>query len=168
MRLVFVSGVCGVGKTTVCNYIKNNDLLSNYAIFDIDELENINDYKVNEYKKFYQNSINKAVSLSEEKNILIASCINPTDIENIDIPNIVESIEMVLIICSDEELEKRLMARDKKRNCGNEDFIKGQVDYQNYLLNHKNMYHLIVNNTNSDIEYIANKIVKYLMESSKK
>lgn len=41
-------------------------------------------------------------------------CINPGDIENINIPQIIKSVEMILITCSNSELEKRLRVRYKK------------------------------------------------------
>ena len=53
MKLVFISAVAGVGKTTTCNYIKNNNLLENYDIFDIDDLENVNNYNNDTYNIFY-------------------------------------------------------------------------------------------------------------------
>ena len=45
-KLVFISAVSGVGKSTACEYINKNNLLVDYAIFDIDDLENINNYTV--------------------------------------------------------------------------------------------------------------------------
>ena len=61
MKLVFISGVSGVGKTTICNYIKDNFLLPGYAIFDIDDLENIIEYNENSYSLLYENYIKKAI-----------------------------------------------------------------------------------------------------------
>ncbi len=43
-KLVFISAVSGVGKSTACEYINKNNLLVDYAILDIDDLENINNY----------------------------------------------------------------------------------------------------------------------------
>ena len=44
-KIVFISAVSGVGKSTVCEYIKNNELLKEYEVFDIDDLENVHEYK---------------------------------------------------------------------------------------------------------------------------
>ena len=43
---------------------------------------------------------------------------------------------MILLYCFKEELIKRLKARDEIRNCSSDEFIKGQVNYQNYMLKH--------------------------------
>jgi len=55
-KVFFLSAVSGVGKTTTCDYIENNNLLKNYSIFDIDELENINEYNSDTYTSFYENA----------------------------------------------------------------------------------------------------------------
>ncbi len=31
-KVVFISAVCGVGKSTTCEYMKNNNLLEDYDI----------------------------------------------------------------------------------------------------------------------------------------
>lgn len=54
-KIVFISAVCGVGKSTTCEYIKNNNLLKSYEIFDIDDLENVNEYNEDTYYKIYDN-----------------------------------------------------------------------------------------------------------------
>lgn len=51
-KLIFISGVCGVGKSTICEYINNQKLLKDYAVFDIDDLENINNYDETTYNFF--------------------------------------------------------------------------------------------------------------------
>jgi len=162
MKLVFLSAVCGVGKSTACDYIKNNNLLDEYAIFDIDDLENINDYNNHTYNVFYENAIKNAIVQSNNKNIIIGSCINPNDIQKLNIPKSINSIELILLTCSSDELEKRLRARDESRNCGSDEFIKGQIDYQNYMLNHLNLYKLHLDNTNCEAKDIAKQIVDYL------
>lgn len=166
-KLLFISAVSCGGKTTVCDYIRNNNLLEDYIIFDIDDLENVNEYNNDTYDIFYENAIKKAIVKSEGKNIIIGSCINPIDIEKINVPKEVDSIEMILITCSNKELEKRLKARDKSRNCSSDEFIKGQIDYQNYMLNHLDLYNLHLDNTNSSVENLSNQIVNYIKNSDK-
>ena len=165
MRLVFTSAVSGVGKTTTCDYIKNNNLLENYDVFDIDDLENVNDYNSDTYNIFYENAIKKAIDKANNKNIIIGSCINPTDVEKINIPKSIKSVEMILITCSSSELEKRLRARDKNRNCSSDEFIKEQINYQNYMLKFLKLYKLHLDNTNNSVQDIANKIINYLKDS---
>ena len=168
MRLIFISAVSGVGKTTTCDYIKNNHLLEDYDVFDIDDLENVNNYDNDTYNIFYENAIKKAVDKAGNKNIIIGSCINPTDIEKINVLKSIESVEMILITCSNSELEKRLRSRDKNRNCSSDDFIKGQIDYQNYMLKHLELYKLHLDNTNKSVKSISNENMDYLQNGIKK
>ena len=161
-KLIFISAVSGVGKSTTCEYIKNNNMLDNYMIFDIDDLENINNYTSDNYNIFYENAIKKANELSINKNIIIGSCINPNDLLKINIPNEIDIYENILITCSNEELINRLSNRDKNRNCSSKEYINNQINYQNYLLNNIDLYQLHLDNTNTSINDIANKIVEYL------
>lgn len=163
-ELVFISAVSGVGKSTACEYIKKNNLLDDYAIFDIDELENINNYNENTYNNFYENAIIKAVTLSKDKNIVIGSCINPNDIEKINMPNEIESYINILITCSDEEVKNRLKARDKSRQCSSDEYIKGQVEYQQYLLKNIELYQMHVDNTKDVVENVSQKIVDFIKQ----
>ena len=158
-QIVFISGVSGVGKTTICEYIK--DKLDNYIVFDIDDLENVNDYNDNTYDLFYENAVKKAVQKSGDKNIIIGSCINPNDIKNINLLNDIE-VKMILITCSNEELIKRLKSRDIERNCSSDEFINSQIEYQNYLIEYKNDYQLHIDNTNKTIDSIVSEIDKFL------
>ncbi len=162
MNLTFISAVSGVGKSTTCDYIKDNNLLDDYTVFDIDDLENVNEYSSSTYNLFYENAIKNAILKSNNKNIIIGSCINPTDIEKINIPKKIEKVDMILITCSNEEIEKRLKARDKSRNCSSDEFIKEQIDYQNYMIDHLNMYQLHIDNSNCSVERVANQIVNYI------
>lgn len=163
-KLIFISAVSGVGKSTACEYIKKSNLLNGYAIFDIDDLENINEYNENTYNLFYENAIKKAIILSKDKNIIIGSCINPTDIEKINMPNEIDSYINILITCSNEELKKRLKARDESRQCGSDEYIENQINYQNYLLKNIGLYQLHIDNTNDIVENIARKIIDFIKQ----
>ena len=166
-KIIFLSAVCGVGKSTTCDYIRNNNLLEDYDIFDIDDLENINNYNENTYNLFYENAIKNGVLKSINENIIIGSCINPVEIEQINIPSDVESIEMILIHCANKELEKRLKSRDSSRNCSSDEFIEEQIVYQEYLLNHVDLFQLNIDNTNIDVEEVSKQIVNYIKNNKK-
>lgn len=163
-KLIFISAVSGVGKSTACEYITNNNLLEDYAIFDIDDLENINEYNENTYNSFYENAIKKAIILSKDKNIVIGSCINPTDIEKINMPNEIDSYINILITCSNEELKKRLKARDESRQCSSDEYIEGQINYQNYLLRNIGLYQMHVDNTEDVVGNVSRKIVDFIKQ----
>ena len=163
-KIIFISAVCGVGKSTICEYIKSNNLLKDYELFDADNLLNIHDYDQN--KLFYEDTIKKAILNSGDKNIILGSCINPVEIEHINMPSNIDSKEMILLYCSDEELKRRLKARDESRNCSSDEFINGQVDYQKYMLDHLNLFQLSIDNTNISVEETASLIIKYILKEA--
>ena len=158
--IVFVSGVCGSGKSTICEYIRKNKLLKDYNLFDMDELENINDYDENTYNLFYKNCIDKAISKSKNNNIMLFSCINHNDLNDLKL----DGYRIILITCSNEEITKRLKDRDKKRNCSDDKFIKEQIDYQNWFLSNLDCYDADYDNTLNSIEDISNKIINFISE----
>ena len=151
--LFFIISVSGVGKSTTLEYIKKNSLLDDYSIFDIDDLENINNYNENNYNLFYENALEKAVLLSN-------------DIEKLKIPNEIENYINILITCSNDKLKKRLKSREKSRQCGTNEYIDRQITYQNYLLNNFELFQLHIDNTTDDVENVSKKIVKFIKEVS--
>ncbi len=161
-KIVFISAVSGVGKSATCDYIRNNCLLDNYVIYDIDDLENINNYSSDTYNLFYENAIKNATTKSGNRNIIIGSCINLSDLKKINIPKEIDLVESILITCSEEELKRRLKMRDKSRNCSSDNYINDQIEYQKYLLNDLNLYQLHIDNTNISISDVANLIVNYI------
>lgn len=164
-KIIFISAVCGVGKSTTCEYIKNNNLLDNYAVFDIDDLVNVHEYDSG--NRLYEDAIKKAVLKSNDKNVILGSCVNPVELKRLNIPNNLE-INMILIYCSNEELTNRLKMRDIRRNCSNDDFINSQIEYQNYMINHIDLFELCIDNSNISVDEVSNQIIKYVKESEKR
>ena len=160
-RLIFISAVSGVGKSVTCDYIKNNNLLNDFAIYDIYDLENINNYSSDTYNLFYENAIKNAITKSGNRNIIIGSCINFSDLKKINIFD-VDSVESILITCSNDKLKERLKSRDKSRNCSSDAYINDQIKYQDYLLKDLDLYQLHIDNTNINVSDVADQIVEYI------
>lgn len=156
-KIILISGICGVGKSTICKFLHNDKTL-NYNIFDIDDLVNANEYN-NEL--IYEDAINQANVLSK-KDIILFSCMGPSDLEKIKIPNNILISKKILITCPDLEIRKRLKERDKKRNCSSDKFVEKQINYQNYLLNNKNKFDLHLVNFNNNLENIIIQIVEFV------
>ena len=159
-NIIFISGICGCGKSSICEYIKNNNLFDNYNIYDIDELENVNDYNEDDYNLFYLNSINKAISKSKDKDIIIFSCINHNDLNSIKIDGV--SFKILLITCSKDEITKRLKERDKSRNCSDDTFINEQLKYQDWFISNMDYYDGNFDNTSISLKEISENIVEFI------
>ena len=152
-KIIFITGVSGVGKTSIYESIMKSDLSKNYNIFDIDNLLNVNDYKDN-YDIFYKNAIDKAIDKSKDKDIILFSCINHSDVENLKLEDCITRI--VLITCDIEELKKRL--KNRNNDCSSDDFINEQIKYQEWFINNMDYYDADFNNTNNT-EEILEKII---------
>lgn len=165
-KLFILSGVSGVGKTTVCDHINANKLLDNYFSIDIDDLENVHEYE-DDYSKFYENAIKKACNLSEDKNILLITCMNPTDLDKISLPEEINEIYFVALTSSKENIIDRLKKRDEERNCSSDEFINSQIDYNNWILNHIDLYNNHIDNSKSNIEETSKCLVEYIKSIEK-
>ena len=156
-KIIFVTGVCGVGKTSIYESIKNSEIKDTYSIFDIDELVNINDYKDN-YDLFYKDAVNKAIDMSKDKDIVLFSCINHNDVDALKLEDCITRI--VLVVCDNEELERRLRERDNE--CSEDSFIREQINYQNWFISNLDSYDANYDNTSNSISDIVLKIVDFI------
>lgn len=158
-KLILISAVCGIGKSTTCEYLKNNNLLEEFAIYDIDDLVNVHEYNSNNL--LYEDAIKIALINSKDKNVILGFCLNPINLKELNIPNDLD-IKMILLYCSNDELYKRLKDRDASRNCSSDEFINGQIEYQNYMINHIDMFDYSIDNTNISVNDVSKQIVKYI------
>jgi broad-specificity NMP kinase len=159
--MFFLSGVCGVGKSTICDYISRINLLDNFTIFDIDDLINIHDYKLNDGKEIYKDAIDIAIKKSDNKDIILGCCMNPNEFKHINHPDNIE-YNFILINCRDDILEKRLKEREAWRKCSDENFILDQKKYQKHLLQYRYLYDLHIDNSVENIETNCLKIIEYI------
>lgn len=118
-KIIFITGVSGVGKTSIYESIMKSDLSETYNIFDTDMLEKVN--------------IN-------DKDSIVFTCINHNDVENLKLEDCVTRI--VLITCNEEELKKRLS--DK-----NDSFINEQIKYQEWFISNLDSYDANYDNTDN-------------------
>ncbi len=80
-KLIVLSAACGVGKSTIKEALNESNILDNYSCIDTDEV-GINwwDYAGTEHgAKFSDDCLAEAVRMSNNKNLLFATCMNPYD-----------------------------------------------------------------------------------------
>ena len=80
-KLIVLSAACGVGKSTIKEALNESKILDNYSCIDTDEV-GINwwDYAGTEHgAKFSDDCLAEAVRMSNNKNLLFATCMNPYD-----------------------------------------------------------------------------------------
>lgn len=164
MRLVILTAACGVGKTTIKDELKEIGALKDFSCLDTDEV-GINwwDYGMDNKIRFNDDCLTEAVRQAKGKNLLFSTCLNPIDFYNeVTIPTEITSTFFIAMICSDEEIAKRLKARPAERMCGDDEFIKGQIDYLGWYRRNKGKFQLYIDNTDMTVCDTAKKIADFL------
>ena len=137
-KFIVLSSACGVGKSTIKEELNKKKLLENYACIDTDEV-GINwwDY----------------AGMSGEKNLLFVTCMNPYDFYGkVHIPSEIASTFFIGMTCSDDEIKRRLKARPAERMCGSDEFITGQIQYNNWFKENAGKFQFYIDNTDLTID----------------
>ena len=66
------------------------------------------------------------------------------------------------MFCSDEEVRRRLLARPPERMCGDEGFIRSQIEYNQWIRNHPHEYAFHMDNTPYTVEETARIIADFI------
>lgn len=164
-KLVILSAPCGAGKSTIKDELNRCGLLPEYVCLDTDEL-GINwwDYAGTEQEeKYSEDCLKKAVEKAGGKNLLFVSCLNPLDYYGkISVPDDIAVTFFIGMVCSDEEIRRRLKARPAERMCGDDEFIKAQIEYSEWYKENKGKFQFFLNNTGMEISQTAEMIAEFM------
>jgi len=170
--MYFISGVSGVGKTSIINHLKVL-LDNNYEVHDFDERgvpSGANhDWRIEETKYWIQQGTEKT-----EDNIRFIVCgfANPDEIENIqkDFPGI--KIKTILLDGEDEVIENRLRNRNEDKNVqedlqrvvgSTEEFIQNNRKFTPILRSiFKKHSYPIIDTTHITPEKVAEEVMKFI------
>ena len=164
-KIVILSAPCGVGKSTIKEELNCRGLLPEYACLDTDEL-GINwwDYAGTEYEEKYSDvCLQRAVELSGDKHLLFVSCLNPLDYySKVLVPEDIEVTYFVGMVCSDEEIRRRLKARPAERMCGADEFIEAQIEYSEWYKENRGKFQFFLDNTGQEVSRTAELIAGFV------
>lgn len=164
-KLVVLSAACGVGKSTIKDTLNETNVLDNWACIDTDEV-GINwwDYAGTKNEaKFNEDCLAEAVRMSDNKNLLFVTCMNPYDFYGtVNIPQNITSTFFIGMTCSDKEITRRLKARPEERMCGSDEFIAGQIQYNNWYKKNAGKFQLYIDNTDKTVEETVKEIAAFL------
>lgn len=166
-HLVVLSAACGVGKSTVKKALNELNLLDDFTCIDSDEVRlNWWNYKGTPREKDYtRDCLARAFELAGERHLLFGSCNDPISFfERIPLPEHI-TVTYIAMTCSDAEVRRRLLARPPERMCSDEAFITSQIDYNNWIRTHGELYDFHIDNTDMTIEATA-KAVAGIVRSS--
>jgi chloramphenicol 3-O-phosphotransferase len=159
LPLVMVSGASGSGKSTICSYLA--DKSNGFIALDMDILWAKHfDKPENNYKEFYETWLRMAKNISQAGMPIVlfgAGCI-PNNIEDCIEKRYFSKIYYLGLVCSDDVLKKRLNDRPKWRNSSNNDFIRNQINYNNFIKLNKGIN--IIETDNITVEEASARIKK--------
>lgn len=161
--LILLSAACGIGKSTVKNALNEMNLLPDFACVDSDEVRlNWWTYKGTPREQDYtKDCLARAFELAGDKHLLFGTCNDPISFfERITLPADVTAC-YVGMTCSDAEVRRRLLARPPERMCGEETFILSQIDYNNWIRDHAELYDLHFDNTEMTVAETAELVARF-------
>lgn len=79
----------------------------------------------------------------------------------------VTSTYFIGLVCSDEQVAARLKARPEERQCGSDEFIKSQIDYNNWFKRNAGKFQLFIDNTNQSFEKTAKLICDFVKKTDR-
>ena len=160
-NLYMIGGTMGVGKTTICQKLKQK--LNNCVFLDGDWCWDSDPFKVtDETKKMVLNNIcfilNQYIKCSAYENIVFCWVMHEQDIINhilndIDTNNC--NIKNISLICDKETLRLRLM-KDVEDGIRKEDVIERSI---NRISLYNNLNTLKINTNNKSIDTIVDEII---------
>lgn len=165
-KLVVLCATCGVGKTTIKDYLNEYSKTNNFAFLDTDEIGlNWHEYKDLEDAniKFAKACLEVAIRKSGDKNILWATCMNPMDYHEKIAP--VEGIGEAYFInlqCSNEALTARLKGRPVERMTHTDEFIATQIEYMDWFRRNTDRMDLVIDSTQLSIAETARQVDEFL------
>ncbi len=165
-HLIILCAPCGTGKSTVNQIFKAQGLLPDYATLDSDDINiSWHDYKGTEHEdQYYTDNVRRALELAEEKNLLLVSAgMNPINFyEKVELSSEITDTHFIAMICSDEEISKRLKARPAERNCDSDEFIQSQIEYAAWFKKNRGKFQKFIDNTGQTPEETAQLIADFV------
>ena len=78
------------------------------------------------------------------------------------LPEDIEVTFFIGMVCSDEEIHRRLKARPAERMCGDDEFIKAQIEYSEWYKENKGKFQFFLDNTGMEISQTAEMIAEFM------
>lgn len=164
-RLINIIATCGVGKSTVVNYLKDHSHSKEYVFLDSDAIGlNWHDYSEREHSGnlYFTDGLNIATELSKAKHIVIATCMNPMTYDEIKPIKGITETHFINLICSDDVLKQRLKGRPVERMTHSDEFIETQIEYMNWFRSNGHLMNLIIDSSKQSIAETALIVSHYL------
>ena len=162
LPLLMVSGASGAGKSSVCNALLGQ--LDHVVLLDSDILWRPEFDKPEEsYREFFETWLRMAKNISQAGRPVIlfgAGLGVPGNIESCIERRYFSQVHYLALICDEEELTRRLMARPAWRGSGSETYIQGHVRFNRWFKESKDAHPPIslIDTTDASLELTVEQV----------
>lgn len=164
-RLVILCAPCGAGKTATVQALAESGALPGYACLDTDQVGvNWWDYAgTNHEERFTDDCLAEAVRRARDRHILFGACISPVDFyARVTLPEGVDSTFYIGLVCSDEEIARRLKTRSADSGCTTDAFIAAQCAYAAWFRQNRGKFQLLIDSTGLSVSETAARVAAFL------
>ncbi len=165
MKLFAITGTCGSGKSTVIKKLEKILDPKRFICLDTDGVGlDWADYAGTDHEyKYSDDCLKESVRLSDGKDIVFASCLNPEDyIGKHTAPPEIDSTFFIVLSAEDELIGQRLKARPAVRGFTSNDAIRPHIEYNRWFRKNKGKFNLFIDTTETPIDSVAQRIVSFI------
>ena len=165
MKLFVITGTCGSGKSTVIKELEKRLDPARFICLDTDSVGlNWSDYAGTDYEyKYSDDCLAAAVRLSDGKDIVFASCLNPEDyIGKHTTPTEIDSTYFIVLSAEDTLIEERLKARPVERGFTSDEIIKPHIEYNRWFRKNRSKFNMFIDTTDISVDSVAGRIAGFI------
>lgn len=160
LPLFIVSGASGVGKSTTCDFLFQNE--TDYVVMESDLLwHDIYNTPDDNYRNYRSLWLRVCANISQiGKPVVLCGCAVPDQFEVCVEKDMFSKIYYLAFVCSDSELENRMK---NGRGITDDNWIKSSLGFNNWLKeNAKNFSIKLINTTGLSPENAANEADEWI------
>ena len=165
MKLFVITGACGSGKSTAVRELEKILDPGRFVCLDTDGVGlNWADYAGTDHEyKYSDDCLKEAVRLSDGKDIVFASCLNPEDyIGKHTAPPEIDSTYFIVLSAEDDLIEQRLKARPAVRGFTSDDAIRPHIEYNRWFRKNRNRFNMFIDTSNVTVDSIVGRIAGFI------
>ena len=133
--LFIITGASGVGKSTTCEILFQNEV--DYIVFESDLLwHDVYNTPDDDYRKYRELQLRVCANISQiGKPIVLCGCAVPKQFETCNERSLFTTIYYIALVCDDDILENRMK---NGRKISDDNWIKSSVDFNRWLKENAN------------------------------
>lgn len=165
MKLFVITGTCGSGKSTAVRELEKILDPKRFICLDTDGVGlNWADYAGTDHEyKYSDDCLKEAVRLSDGKDIVFASCLNPEDyIGKHTAPPEIDSTYFIVLSAEDDMIEQRLKARPAVRGFASDEAIIPHLEYNRWFRKNKGKFNMFIDTSNITVDSIVGRIAGFI------